>query len=363
MTVDAVRARAYRIPTATPEADGTLAWDNTTLVVVTVDAGDATGLGWTYTDASAATLINSTLAKVVVGRSLDVRACWHAMQRAVRNIGLSGLVATAISAVDIALWDAAARILDVPVASLLGRVHDEVALYGSGGFTTYDRQQAQEQLTHWVHDQKIPRVKIKIGESWGKNVGRDLERVNEARTAIGANTDLYVDANGGYGAGLARRVARELEQLDVRWFEEPVSSDDLAGLAELRAATTIDIAAGEYGYDLPYFHRMLSAQAVDCLQIDATRCGGYTEWQRIAALAAATNRDVSAHCAPNLSAHIAASTPNFRHIEWFADHDRIESRLFDDTFDPAGGQVAPDLTAAGHGFTFKEADAETYAVR
>jgi L-alanine-DL-glutamate epimerase-like enolase superfamily enzyme len=96
----------------------------------------------------------------------------------------------------------------------------------------------------------------------------------------------------------------------VRWFEEPVSSDDRAGLAELRGMTTVDIAAGEYGYDLAYFARMIGAHAVDCLQVDVTRCGGYTEWRRIAA----ANRDVSAHCAPNAAAHVAAATPNMRHL-------------------------------------------------
>ncbi|GAB2964955.1 mandelate racemase [Amycolatopsis acidiphila] len=350
--VESVHARAYRIPTPAPEADGTLEWDSTTIVVVHIRAGGVTGLGWTYCDAACVPLITGTLAPVVCGRPvLDVPAAWSAMRRCIRNLGRPGLASCALSAVDIALWDAAARVAGLPVARLLGRVHAEVALYGSGGFTSQSVPQLQAQLDTWVHRQQIPRVKIKIGECWGGEPERDLTRIRISRAVVGTGVELYVDANGGYTIGQARRVARHLEAADVRWFEEPVSSDDLAGLAELRGATTVDIAAGEYGYDLSYFARMLGS--VDCLQIDVTRCGGYTEWRRVAALAAAANRDVSAHCAPNLSAHVALATPNFRHLEWFADHDRIESAFFDGALDPAGGQVVPDPAVAGHGLTLK----------
>jgi L-alanine-DL-glutamate epimerase-like enolase superfamily enzyme len=203
-------------------------------------------------------------------------------------------------------------------------------------------------------------VKIKIAEDAGGDVERDLARVRAARTVIGDGVELYVDANGGYTPGQARRVARHLEEHDVRWFEEPVTSDDLTGLASLRQATTVDIAAGEYGYDLAYFARMVDA--VDCLQVDVTRCGGYTEWARAAAVAAAANLDVSAHCAPNLSVHAGVATPNFRHIEWFADHDRIETTFFDGALDPTGGRASPNLTTAGHGLVLKDQDVTGYLV-
>ncbi len=362
-SIDGVAATAYRIPTRSPEADGTLAWDATTMVVVEVRAGGVTGTGWTYADAACVPLINGMLARAVQGCPvLDVPALWAAMQRQVRNLGRPGLVSCALSAVDIALWDAAARLLDVPISRLLGRVHDTVDVYGSGGFTNHSVAQLRSQLDTWVQDQGIPRVKIKIGESWGSDMTRDLERVRTARAAVGADVELYVDANGGYTPGQARRVARQLEQYDVRWFEEPVSSDDLSGLAMVRNATTIDVAAGEYGYDLPYFARMVGFAAVDCLQVDVTRCGGYTEWRRAAAVAAAANLQVSAHCAPNLSAHAGAATANFRHIEWFVDHERIESMAFDGTLDPSGGTVTPDLSTPGHGMTVRQRKIERYRV-
>lgn len=362
-TIDAVEARAYRIPTPSPESDGTLTWDSTTLVAVHVLAGAIRGLGWTYSDAACVPLIHNTLAPVILGQNLlEVPACWSSMQRRIRNLGRPGIVSCALSAVDIALWDAAARALDLPVSSLLGRTHDDVALYGSGGFTSQSLSELQHQLDGWVQQRRIPRVKIKIGQDRGQTVDRDLSRVATTREVVGDDVELYVDANGGYSPGQARRVARRLEQQDVRWFEEPVTSDDLGNLAQLREMTTVDITAGEYGYDLVYFARMVAAGAIDCLQIDVTRCGGYTEWQRAAAIAAGAGVEVSAHCAPNLSAHVAVTTPNIRHLEWFADHDRIESTFFDGALDPSGGRVRPDRAVPGHGLTLKHADIDRYAV-
>jgi L-alanine-DL-glutamate epimerase-like enolase superfamily enzyme len=308
-------------------------------------------------------LIQGVLAGAVRGQpALDVPARWVAMQHQVRNLGRVGLVSCALSAVDTALWDAAARLLDLPLCRLLGRVRDSVDLYGSGGFITDNADRVVPELIEWVQARRIPRVKIKIGERWGRDTAHDLQRIRLARKTIGADAALYVDANGAYDVGTATRMAAALADHDVTWFEEPVSSDDLAGLRQVRAAALADVTAGEYGYDLPYFARMLDAGAVDCLQVDVTRCGGYTEWRRVAALAAARNVEVSAHCAPNLSAPVAAATPNFRHLEWFADHDRIEGKLFDGTLDPDGGTVTPSLQDAGHGISFKDSDAEPYRV-
>ncbi|ATL32577.1 Mandelate racemase [Streptomyces formicae] len=244
------------------------------------------------------------------------------MHRAVRDAGLPGVAAQAIAAVDIALWDAKARLLDLPLVTLLGRARDDVPVYGSGGFTTYDDDRQERQLRAWVERDGIPRVKIKIGEAWGREEERDLRRVARARASVGDATALYVDANGAYDAKQAVRVAHALSAQGVTWFEEPASSDHLTALADLRTATDLDITVGEYGYTLPYFAHMLAAGAVDCFQADATRCGGITVWLRAAALAQAVALDVSAHCAPHAHAHAAASVPNARHLEWFHDHAR-----------------------------------------
>ena len=361
--VDGVTATVYEIPTDRPEADGTLAWSSTTLVIARVTAGGRTGLGYTYGSGACKPLIEGELAAAVTGQGvLDTGAALQAMVRAVRNVGRPGLVSYAISAVETALWDLKGTLLGLPVCSLLGAVRETVPVYGSGGFTTYDDAAARAQLERWTGDLAIPRVKIKIGESWGTAQARDLARIAFARKVIGPEAELYVDANGGYGRKQAVRVARAMAEQDVTWFEEPVSSDDLDGLREVRDQVDPDVTAGEYGYDLPYFARMVDARAVDCLQVDVTRCGGITEWLRAAAVAAARGLQVSGHCAPNLHAHVAAAVQNLRHLEYFHDHARIETMLFDGALDPSGGVLRPDLSRPGLGLALKDANGARYRV-
>jgi L-alanine-DL-glutamate epimerase-like enolase superfamily enzyme len=359
-----VDASAYTIPTERPEGDGTLSWDSTTWVLVRVGTGDPalpTGLGWTYAPAAAVGVVRDLLADQVVGAdALDVPRSWQAMARAVRNAGRPGLVSMALSAVDTALWDLAARLLGLPLHRVLGAVRDDVPVYGSGGFTTETLDQLRAQLDEWL-DQGLPRVKLKIGESWGSAADRDLERVALAREVVGPGTEVFVDANGGYDAQQAVRVGRHLDELGVTWFEEPVSSDDHRGLRRVRDACLADVAAGEYGDSLAYFAHLLDAGAVDCVQVDVTRCGGYTEWRRICALAAAYGLDVSGHCAPALHVPVAIATPGLRHQEWFVDHVRIESRFLDGFPAPVGGAVRPS-DAPGHGYVVREADLADHRV-
>ena len=354
--ITAVRTATYRFPTPVPEADGTLAWDATTAVTVEIDAGGHTGLGWTYSSPAAATLIDGELAGVVSGRdALDVPGAWAAMHRAGRNLGTRGLYAQGLSAVDIALWDLKARLLGVPLADLFGRLRDRVPVYGSGGFTTYDDAQLAEQVTSW-QEAGCTAMKIKIGESWGGNEARDLARVSRLRELAGDDVALMVDANGGYTPGQARRVGRILDELGVVWFEEPVSSDDVAALGRLRDVLGCDVAAGEYVADVREAARL--TPAVDCLQLDVTRCGGYTGWLRCAALADAAGLQVSGHCAPSLHAPVAASLAQLRHVEGFADHARLEPLLVDGA--PAvrdGALQVPD--GPGHAMTLR-ADADRW---
>jgi L-alanine-DL-glutamate epimerase-like enolase superfamily enzyme len=358
-----ITTAVYVIPTDAPEADGTLTWDATTMVLARASAGAEQGIGWSYAAAAAQSVITDVLAGVVTGRNaLDVPGAAEAMTRAVRNIGRPGIAATAISAVDIALWDLKARLLGCPLTGLLGQAHNSVPVYGSGGFTSYADSRTREQLAGWVEKDRIPRVKIKIGESWGAREDRDLERVALAREVIGPDTELYVDANGGYTAGQAVRVAERMAEFGVSWFEEPVSSQDLAGLAAVRRQVLPDVAAGEYSWSLADSARLIAAGAVDCLQLDVTRCGGITEFLRGSALAASHNLQVSGHCAPNLHARVGAAVPNLRHVEYFHDHQRIERLLFDGALDPDGGTLTPDAAQPGLGLSLREADADHYRV-
>jgi L-alanine-DL-glutamate epimerase-like enolase superfamily enzyme len=361
MKVESLEASVYTVPTEQPESDGTLTWTSTTVVVAEARAGGQTGLGFTYATPACAALIRDVLAEVGVGADpMDVPGTWAAMVRRIRNLGRPGVVSMAIAAVDTALWDLKARLLGQPLCRLLGMVRDRVPVYGSGGFTSYSDTELVEQLTGWAQGGGIGRVKMKVGTAWGAEERRDLERVARVRAALGDDVELYVDANGAYRAKQAVRVGRGFADQGVTWFEEPVSSDDLAGLREVRGQCRAEVAAGEYGYDLAYFQHMLAAGAVDCLQADVSRCAGATEWLRVAALAAAHNLELSAHCAQSLTAHPAAAVPNLRHLEYFHDHARVDRLLFDGVLDPDGGVLRPDLSRPGMGLELKRADADRY---
>lgn len=354
--VDRLDVAVYRLPSDRPEADGTLAWDATTAVVVHVSGGGCTGMGWTYADASAAHVVSALLSEVVVGRAaLDPPGATHAMLRAARKAGVPGLVAMGVSAVDVALWDLKARLLDLPLFRLLGAVRDDAAVYASGGFTSYDDAATRRQLEGWL-ERGFDQVKIKIGESWGSAVARDLRRTRLARDVVGDDVALHVDANGGYSAKQAVRVGQHLDELGVVWFEEPVSSDDRQGLRLVRDHVRCDVAAGEYASRLSDVADLVRAGAVDCLQVDASRCCGVTAWQRAVAVAAGSGLHVSAHCVPNLHAHLALATPNLRHVEWFHDHERFEQRLFDGALEPQQGRVQPDADAPGLGLVLRAGD-------
>lgn len=350
----------YLIPTDGVEADGTLEWRQTLLLLVEVRGGGLSGLGYSYASYGSAYVTKELLADIVIGHeAFDVEECWWAMAHAVRNIGRPGVASMAISAVDAALWDLKAKLLDLPLVSLLGSVRDAVAVYGSGGFVTYDESRLTQQLGGWAAE-GIPRVKMKIG----RDPDLALRRMATARAAVGDHVELFVDANGAYQPKQALRVAEQAVDLGVTWFEEPVSSDDLEGLRFVRerVPAPIDVTAGEYGYDPLYFRRMLEAQSVDVLQADATRCGGVTGFLKAAALCDAQPLPLSAHCAPSIHLHPCCAAKSVRHIEYFYDHVRIEQMLFDGAARPVDGLLHPDRSRPGLGLEFKRADAERYAV-
>ena len=355
MRVDSVDVSCFTVPTDAPESDGTLEWDSTTVVVVEARSGMVRGLGWTYAPAAAGHVVEDLLAKVVTGRSLDdLGALWLACGAQLRNAGRPGIAHCALSALDIALWDLKARLLREPLVGLLGACHDRVPVYGSGGFCSYGDDRLREQLGGWVA-QGIPRVKMKLG----RDPERDPHRLDVAREAIG-DAELYVDANGAFSAKEAVRWAqRYVEDWDVRWFEEPVSSADFAGLRLVRESSTLDVAAGEYGYVLADFRNLIGS--VDCLQADVTRCGGISGLLRVNGLAAAHSLDVSGHCAPQLSAHALCAVDRLRHLEYFHDHVRIDALLFDGVLEPVDGALVPDRSRPGHGLELKRAEAARWA--
>jgi L-alanine-DL-glutamate epimerase-like enolase superfamily enzyme len=359
--VEQLVARAFTIPTDAPEADGTFSWDATTVVLVEARAGGQTGLGYSYAAGAAAAFVSELLTNAVVGHdALSPPSAWSRMRRAVRNVGYPGVASSAISAVDVALWDLKARLLGVALSTLLGRVRERVPVYGSGGFTSYSDEQLERQLRGWI-ERGIESVKVKVGS----DPDRDPHRIHVARQTIGEHAGLFVDANGAYSRKQALQLAEIFAGERVSWFEEPVSSDDLEGLRLLRdrGPAGMNIAAGEYGYDLFYFRRMLDAGAVDVLQADATRCGGITQMLQVAALCAAHGMLLSAHTSPAIHAHVCAAIGPLEHVEYFHDHARIEELLFEGTPSLRQGALCPDPTVPGLGLTLRDREAERYEQR
>ncbi len=360
--IDDIRVSAYEVPTATEqESDGTLTWDSTTGVVVEVSAAGQTGLGYTYCDPSAGAVIESKLASVLEDADPFMpQMAWAQMQMATRQLGHDGVAAMAISAVDVALWDLKARLLGVCLADALPRYRDGVPIYGSGGFCDYTPDQLSKQVQGWL-EAGLSSVKIKVG----RDADADPERVALVRSVVGPDVDVMVDANGANNVPQAVEWAhRYRQEFGVIYFEEPVSSDDLAGLRYVRdhAPPGLAVAAGEYGWNLPYYQRMLDAEAVHILQADVTRCGGITNLLRIDGLCQARCLPFSAHCAPAISAHACCAMETVTHIEYFYDHYRLESMLFEGTLDPEAGLLTPDRSRPGLGLELRREEASRYQV-
>jgi L-alanine-DL-glutamate epimerase-like enolase superfamily enzyme len=358
--IERIQVSVYTVPTKTPESDGTIEWDKTSLVLVEVLAGGKTGLGYSYADTSTALLIDQSLAPRLIGHdALAIGGAWRTMVQQIRNLGRPGIASMAIAAVDNALWDLKGKLLNVSVAALLGIVRPGIRAYGSGGFTSYSDSQLREQLGGWAEAGFLA-VKMKIG----RDAAADIARVHAAREAIGPKVELFVDANGAYTRKQALYQAHRFRDDDVTWFEEPVVADDLKGLRLIRDAGPpgMNIAAGEYGYDSWYFRRMLDAGAVDVLQADATRCAGITGFLLADALCESRFIPLSAHTSPSIHAHACCGTQRAINVEYFYDHARIETMAFDGVLKVTDGLLSPDLSRPGFGLMLKEADMRNYRV-
>lgn len=355
-TIASSEVFVYTVPTEGPESDGTLEWHETTMVVVTLGASGYMGWGYAYASAATAMTIQNILLPLIRGKNvLQNTALCTQMLQATRNLGHPGITAMAVAAVDNALWDLKAKLLELPLCKLWGQQRDTVPVYASGGFTSYDPKMMVERFSQKMEDGH-KRFKMKIGRDWQA----DLKRLDAARKAIG-HAELFVDANGAYHPKDSCAKATILKDFGVSWFEEPVSSDDLHGLQWVRdhCPPEIQVAAGEYGYTLSYFKNILETGSVDVLQADATRCG-LTTFLKVYALCEAFHLPMSAHCAPALHLHPALCMPKLLHVEYFHDHVRMEGMFFEGFPKACNGAMEPNLGKTGMGLEFKFKDAEKY---
>lgn len=359
--VDRVQVEAFRFPTeSASETDGTASWSATTMLVVHISASGATGLGYSYTHAAAARVVDETFKDLLMGTNpFDIPAVCDHLRGAVRNVGLAGIAAGALSAVDVALWDLKAHLLGIPLSTLLGKRRRVVPLYASGGFTNYTLPRLQRQLETWSTD-GFRAVKMKIGA----DPSAALARVRLARSVVGSDIELMVDANGAYSVGQAASIKARLAEYGVTWFEEPVSSNDTRGLRQVReqAPRSVQIAAGEYGWTPQHQLGLLNANCVDVMQIDATRCLGISGFLVASAVTDTFEIPISAHTAPAIHVHLCAAIPRLLHVEYFHDHVRLEERLFEGVLTPKDGHVVLDNPPVGHGLSLRRSEAEDYAL-
>lgn len=361
MLIEWGRVSAYRVPTDEPEeSDGTATWDSTTVLVVELSAGGETGLGYSYTSKAAASVAQEFVEKDLLGQNHhSIPALNLAMGIRARNLGKPGLVSTAISAADTCLWDLQARLLNCSLTDLLGRSRDRIPAYGSGGFTSYSEPQLIKQLTNWA-ESGLREVKMKVG----RHPDQDLSRVKAVSRALGGSASLFVDANGAYSRKQGLEKASHYADLNVTWFEEPVSSDDRTGLSLLvnRAPASLRIAAGEYCYVLDDARMLIESQAVDVLQADATRCGGVSGFMKIAAACEMHHFPLSAHTAPSLHAALCCSAIPAINVEYFHDHVRVESMLFEDSQKQRGGYLIAEEERRGLGLILQRRKCEEFLV-
>lgn len=204
-----------------------------------------------------------------------------------------GTTISAMSGIDMALWDLKGQDLGVPVVGLLGGAcRDQMEAYASGGWA--DADQIGEQLSGYV-TQGYKGVKMRVG-SMDDTVDYSIARVQAARSALGPDIKIMTDAHGTFSVPEAKRYCKGVEDCNLYWFEEPISPDNKIGTAEVRQSTHIPIAAGESEYTRFDFVELLQHRAVDVLQPDPAICGGITETMRISALAAAYQLELAPHC-------------------------------------------------------------------
>lgn len=307
-----VRTRHYRIPPATPWEDALAPVPNLDFITVeiTTDEG-VSGLGLTYTvgpgGSAVKAVLDDDLVPLVKGQDVSgYDALWHRLRKHLRRAGTTGIATMALAAVDIAVWDARAKAEGVPLYQALGGDRTSVPVYASG----IDLALSPDELADLVQGYVAAgyqTVKVKVGR---RSVAEDVARLAAARSVLGDERELLLDANQGWTVDEAVRRLAAFERFRPGWIEEPLVAEDVAGHARLRQATSIPIAMGESLYNKEQFVTYLRADAVDVLQPDVARVGGFTEWRKIATLAEAHGLPVAPHYLMELSVHGVCGVAN-----------------------------------------------------
>lgn len=348
----------YRVPLRNPHADATHGHMNQVELVIVklfTDVGiEASGYAYTIGRGGAAikALIDQELMPLLLNEDPRyVESLWEKMWWQLHWVGRGGVATFAISAVDMALWDAIAKVAAQPLGAILGLHRDRVPVYGSGVDLNLTLDELLEEVGRFV-ERGFTAVKIKVGKD---DPEEDLERVNAVRNFLdGARgrgrIALMVDANMRWDVPKAITMGREFEKLGVLWLEEPLIPDDVEGHAKVADALSMAVAAGENLHSKYEFKRYISTGALDIVQPDVVTLGGVTEWLKVAAIAEAWNLPVATHFADEIHVHLLCAIPNAMYLEHHAY--RLDDYLINPLVLKDGYAIMPDVP--GHGVYFDE---------
>jgi D-arabinonate dehydratase len=307
-------------------------------------------------------IIERVLKPILVGQDpLCTEKLWDDMFWRVRGYGRKGVAFTAISAIDIALWDLKAKLFDVPLFRLLGPFTDRVPIYGSGGWTSFTEAELVREQVSYV-ERGMPRIKLKVAKDFGQSEAEDVRRLAAVRKAVGDNVEIYVDANNGYYAKQAIGMARRLAEYDVRWFEEPVLADDIAGLAAIARAIEIPVATGEHEYTRYGFKDLITAGGADIVQPDVGRVGGVSEWMKVAHLAQAFNLPIAPHAVQLVHLHLACCISNLKVVEYLGTAEETDRLWYTEFPEPKDGYWSPYPDRPGLGLELDPEAIRKYGV-
>ncbi len=321
-----------------------------TVVRITTDQG-LEGMGLTYHEvggeATKALILHDLAPKLINRDPFETEVIWETFFHYLRGVGRKGLTFAAISAVDTALWDLKGKIMGMPLFRLLGGARTAVPVYASGGWTSY----SDDQLVHEAESmvaQGYRKIKVKLGVEGGSKPRRDVERIRKVREAIGPDIDLLVDANNCWDAATAVQVANRIREYDIYLFEEPVFADDIPGLAAFKRGTDIPLGTGEHEYTKFGVRDLVLNNAVDIVQVDVTRVGGYTEILKVAAIAQAWNLKFAPHAMEHIHSHLVSVLPNALFLERLMMFEELTNNIFIDPPMPIEGFLAvPDAPGLG----------------
>jgi L-alanine-DL-glutamate epimerase-like enolase superfamily enzyme len=316
--IEALTVTYYRKPYRRAITNGKYTYTESRLVMVRVtDHDGVTGIGWV---SGGETVFQAAveLAPLVLGADpLAVERVWDRLYQP-KLIGRKGLTTRAISAIDIALWDAMGKRLGVSVHRLLGAYRDSIPAYAAGGYYEEGKGLAElaEEMVHYV-ELGARAVKMKIG---ALSLEEDAARVRAVREAVGETVSVLVDANGAYDTATARLMARKLAPWNPFWFEEPLSPENFAGYRWLRQDGLVRIAHGENEYTRYGFRDLLVGGLADVINPDAQVLGGVTEWRKVAALAASHEIPVAPHGNQEIHVHLVTGLPGGLLLEFYHDN-------------------------------------------